>query len=615
MSVGVATALPYLGLAVWCKRNSRFCVTIAIVNVFASGQSIGNYRIISQIGSGGMGAVYLAEHPLIGKKVALKVIHRDLAQNREVIQRFFQEAKSVNKIGHEHIVTVHDFGQSEHGDHFYIMEYIDGITLANVLSNETVMEGQRVLHIGSQIAAGLAAAHAAGIIHRDLKPDNIMLTKRGRTDDYVKILDFGLAKVFSGESNGLTAVGVVLGTPQYMSPEACESRRDIDHRTDIYALGVLLFQMLTSRLPFDGATMGEILIKQVTTLPPPLRAFNSAVAPAIEQIVLRCLAKKPDDRFATMAALREALLAPDEYLSNRPPMAPARSLVPGEQGNDVASVLAHVEARKTLLANAASARDAARNAALPLPAPSPTLIGDVATMMPTHGPPSDPLMPALPAFVTNKTLRLPTPPPAPAVRPPRRWIPLLLVVSIGVGLGAVAGLAGRHGHTGRDGVASTSAADAATPAVAHVDALGATVPVSVPAAPADAAHAAPVRDAPAARVAVLDAAPVLDASASRDATATAMVNVAIVSVPPGADIIINSAPSVKTPATLTLPVGEVLVVLRLRGYATERRTITVSTSNVGTGAQLNVKLRKAASRPSGKGSGHDQDGLMNPGDL
>ncbi|MBP9088047.1 MAG: serine/threonine protein kinase, partial [Kofleriaceae bacterium] len=469
--------------------------------MLASGQSIGNYRIISQIGCGGMGAVYLAEHPLIGKKVALKVIHRDLAQNREVIQRFFQEAKSVNKIGHEHIVTVHDFGQSEAGDHFYIMEYIDGITLAKVLSNDTVMEGQRVLHIGSQIAAGLAAAHGAGIIHRDLKPDNIMLTKRGRTDDYVKILDFGLAKVFSGESNGLTAAGVVLGTPQYMSPEACESKRDIDHRTDIYALGVLLFQMLTSRLPFDGSTMGEVLIKQVTTLPPPLRAFNSAVAPAIEQIVLRCLAKKPDDRFATMAALRDALLAPDAYLASRPPMAPARSLVPGEAGLDVASVLAHVAARKAALAHAASAQ----GAALPLPAPAPTLVGDAAIMMPNHGPPSDPAMPAL---VTNNTLRLPTPPPPAAtpLRPPQRWIALVLVVGAGVGLGAVAGIAGRHGRGGSAATVHVSKVDAAT-SVASGDAMRSDAAI-------DAAAATVVRP---------------DAVLSRDAS------VPIAAVPAGSD--------------------------------------------------------------------------------
>ncbi len=572
--------------------------------MFVSGQSIGNYRIISQIGSGGMGAVYLAEHPLIGKKVALKVIHRDLAQNREVIQRFFQEAKSVNKIGHEHIVTVHDFGQSEEGDHFYIMEYIDGITLAKVLSNDTVMEGQRVLHIGSQIAAGLAAAHAAGIIHRDLKPDNIMLTKRGRTDDYVKILDFGLAKVFSGEGQGLTAIGVVLGTPQYMSPEACESKRDIDHRTDIYALGVLLFQMLTSRLPFDGATMGEILIKQVTTLPPPLRAFNSAVAPAIEQIVLRCLAKKPDDRFATMAALRDALLAPDEYLANRPPMAPARSLVPGEQGNDVASVLAHVEARKAALANAASAR----GAALPLPAPAPTLIGDVATMMPNHGPPSDPGMPALPAFVTNKTLRLPTPPPPVAARRSKRWIPLLLVVGVGVGLGGLAGLAGRPGRADIAVVSNPASTDAPIPTIANIDASQA-LPSSVDAPPMVTGSS----DAPAAT----DATPQRDAFTAGDArpsghdatVAVATVDVAITSVPPGAEITVAKNPPVKTPATLTLPVGDIAVVVRLRGYATDRRTL-----HVGLGASLHVVLRKVTGRP-GKGSGHDQDGLMKPGDL
>ncbi len=603
--------------------------------MFAPGQSIGNYRIISQIGSGGMGAVYLAEHPLIGKKVALKVIHRDLAQNREVIQRFSQEAKSVNKIGHEHIVTVHDFGQSEQGDYFYIMEFVDGVTLAKVLSNDTVMEGQRVLHIGSQIAAGLAAAHAAGIIHRDLKPDNIMLSKRGRTDDYVKILDFGLAKVFSGDSNGLTAVGVVLGTPQYMSPEACESRRDIDHRTDIYALGVLLFQMLTGRLPFEGATMGEILIKQVTTLPPPLRAFNSAVAPAIEQIVLRCLAKKPDDRFATMAALREALLAPDAYLANRPPMAPARSLVPGEAGTDFASVLAHVAARNAALASAASAR----GAALPLPAPAPTLIGDAATLMVNHGPPSDPLMPAIPAQVTHKTMRLPTPPPPPAVavRSPQRWIFLVLVLAVGVGVGAVAGLAGRHGQGGSAVQANSPSIDAAILVVGlglpaqdalldappsapmtadgFVNAADAAAAAAAPgdaaaaAAPGDAAAAAAPGDAAAAAAPGDAAMTPVPLSASHDAAvAGTTVEVAIATVPPGAIITIGTMPPFKTPATVTLPMGEVQVVTRLRGYTTDRRTMRVVA-----GASLKVELRKVVSRPPG--NGHDHDGLMNPGDL
>src|SRR5215468_5736753 len=161
-----------------------------------------------------MGAVYLAEHPLIGKKIALKVIHRELSGNKEVVQRFFQEARSVNKIGNEHIVEIHDFGVTDNGDHFYIMEYLDGQTLAALLSQKSSLEVMRALHIGSQIASALAATHAAGIIHRDLKPDNIMLMKRLGDPDFVKVLDFGLAKVLTSASAIKTAAGVLLGTPQ-----------------------------------------------------------------------------------------------------------------------------------------------------------------------------------------------------------------------------------------------------------------------------------------------------------------------------------------------------------------------------------------------------------------
>src|SRR6185312_4649729 len=254
--------------------------------------------------------------PLIGKRVALKVIHRELASNREVVQRFFQEAKAVNKIGSEHIVEIHDFGVTPENDHFYIMEYLDGKTLASVLHQERVIDIVRSLHIGAQIANALAAAHAAGVIHRDLKPDNVMLTSRLGDPDFVKLLDFGLAKMFAAGSASAvkTAAGVLLGTPQYMSPEACESRQTLDHRTDIYALGVLLFQMMTGVLPFDGETMGEVLVKQVTQLPPPPRQYNPNIPPSVEQILLRCLMKQPDARFPTMVALREALLDPEGYL-------------------------------------------------------------------------------------------------------------------------------------------------------------------------------------------------------------------------------------------------------------------------------------------------------------
>ncbi len=334
-----------------------------------------------------MGAVYLAEHPLIGKKVALKVIHKELATNREVVQRFFQEARAVNKIGNEHIVEIHDFGATPEGDNFYIMEYLEGKTLASVLTHSAVLDVMRSLHIGAQIAHALGAAHAQGIIHRDLKPDNIMLMQRMGNQDFVKVLDFGLAKMFQGGPSAVqTAAGVLLGTPQYMSPEACESKRDlIDHRTDIYALGILLFQMMTGVLPFNGDSMGEVLVKQVTALPPGPRGLNPNIPPSVEQILLRCLAKAPDARFPTMNALREALLDPERYLHASPPIAAARSVAPGE-GVTAQQVMAAAAQRQRELAQGNAATAAfAPNQGYPPPGAQPSGYAPTAALQPNLG--------------------------------------------------------------------------------------------------------------------------------------------------------------------------------------------------------------------------------------
>jgi serine/threonine protein kinase len=426
--------------------------------VITAGQSIGNYRILNKIGTGGMGAVYLAEHPLIGKRVALKVIHRELAGNREVVSRFFQEARAVNRIGNEHIVEIHDFGVTPEGDHFFIMEYLDGKTLASILSCEKAIDVVRSLHIGAQIANALAAAHAAGIVHRDLKPDNIMLMPRHGDQDFVKVLDFGLAKVFSAATAVKTAAGVLLGTPQYMSPEACESKRDIDHRTDIYALGVLLFQMMTGVLPFDGQSMAEILVKQVTALPPAPRGLNPAIPPSVEQILLRCLAKPVDARFATMQNLREALLDPEAYLRGSPPIAPARSVAPGEAVVDAKTAMVHVAQppppKTRLPTNPHS---------LPLPAPAPSLTGQGRTLL---GAPGEHLkvkqatagMPALapPQEFKMNTMRIATPL-GYSSRPPRKVWPVVLGLAVVLGLGGGVFSVAWCGHG--NGPAKTSGSD------------------------------------------------------------------------------------------------------------------------------------------------------------
>jgi eukaryotic-like serine/threonine-protein kinase len=286
------------------------------------GQAFGNYRILSRIGVGGMGMVFLAEHPHIGKRVALKIIHRDLAGHEEVVKRFLNEARAVNQIGSDHIVQIHDFGQTEAGEHFFIMEYLDGCTLAQALADGALEVG-RALHIGAQIAGALTAAHDTDIIHRDLKPDNVMLIRRLGDDDFVKLLDFGLAKFLSeADARKLTAAGVVLGTPHYMSPEACESKPNVDHRCDVYSLGVLLFQMTTGQLPFTGGTMGEVLIKQVVQPPPPPRSLAPHVPPAVEQVILRCLAKNPAARFQRMRELRDSLADLGKQVASAPSIDP-----------------------------------------------------------------------------------------------------------------------------------------------------------------------------------------------------------------------------------------------------------------------------------------------------
>jgi hypothetical protein len=258
-----------------------------------------------------MATVYLAEHPGIGKRVALKVIHPQHAQNEEMITRFFNEARAIIEVSHENVVEVLDFGQTPDGDNFIVMELLEGRTLGELLAEQPVLEEPRALHIAIQIADGLDAAHVAGIVHRDLKPDNIFLIHRHDSDDFVKVLDFGLAKLQAGV--GALAVrtreGSVLGTPHYMAPEQCEGRTDIDHRVDVYGLGCLLYQMLCGRVPFAGG-YGEVLVRHLREPPQLPSQINPKLSRGVEQIVLHALAKKKEFRFQSMKEMGEALRDP-----------------------------------------------------------------------------------------------------------------------------------------------------------------------------------------------------------------------------------------------------------------------------------------------------------------
>jgi len=284
------------------------------------GQVVGNYKITAKIGEGGMGVVFLAEHPVIGKKVALKVIHPDLARNPEVVSRFVMEAKAVNQIGHEHIVDIGDFGNTANGEFYFIMEYLQGESLADRLKREACLSQARALAVGAQIADALGASHDQGIIHRDLKPENIFLISRGGDPDFVKVLDFDLAKLTQVEEKVThkTRAGSVMGTPYYMSPEQGEGKIESDHRADIYSLGILLFEMLTGKVPFGGEGYGEIIVKHITHQAPSARKINPAISAAVEMVLYRALAKERDSRFQTMHEFREALLDPEGYLAGSP---------------------------------------------------------------------------------------------------------------------------------------------------------------------------------------------------------------------------------------------------------------------------------------------------------
>jgi serine/threonine-protein kinase len=284
------------------------------------GQTVGNYLVTQKLGEGGMGSVYLAEHPTIGKKVALKVLHPEFSSNPEVAERFFTEAKAVNAIGHPNIVDIVDYGviQAPGGRDrmvYFIMEYLSGTTLSQVIRAEAPLPPERALMIALQVADALAASHRTGIVHRDLKPDNIILIQRGRERDFVKLLDFGIAKLTSGDglSSHKTKTGLVLGTPAYMSPEQCEGRPNVDHRTDVYALGIVLYEMLVGRVPFIGEGYGDILVQHLTQRPIEPSRYRM-MSPHVEQVVMKALEKRPELRYPTMDEFSRAMADPVAYV-------------------------------------------------------------------------------------------------------------------------------------------------------------------------------------------------------------------------------------------------------------------------------------------------------------
>ena len=267
------------------------------------GQLVGHYKVVRKIGEGGMGSVWEAVHESIGRRVAIKVLRAQFSKEQGVVARFFNEAKAVNIVAHPGVVGSFDYGQLPDGTAYIVMEFLDGEALsARMKRLRAPMLGSDALRIGRQIASALAAAHVKGIIHRDLKPDNIIVVSDSEAagGERAKVLDFGIAKITQDSEgqaiSGMTQMGEVMGTPRYMSPEQCKGSARVDAKTDVYALGVIMFQMLTGKPPFDADGPGALMAMQIYQEPPTLRSIEPSVMPNAEKLVLTMLSKEQTAR-------------------------------------------------------------------------------------------------------------------------------------------------------------------------------------------------------------------------------------------------------------------------------------------------------------------------------
>ena len=517
------------------------------------GQTIGNYRVSVKVGEGGMGSVYLAEHPQICKRVALKVLHAEFASNPSVVSRFFNEAKAVNDIGHPNIVDVIDYGVLS-GQHpseqfvYFIMEYLAGQTLAQLVRAESPLPPERALTIALQCADALSASHRCEIVHRDLKPDNIILQQRGRERDFVKLLDFGIAKL-TGEQHGSnrTRTGIVMGTPAYMSPEQCEGKGNVDHRTDIYALGIVLYEMLTGRVPFIGDGYGEILIQHLTQSPISPSKFR-VLPPHVEVVVLKALEKDPEDRYPNMDEFMRAMANPVGYV---------------DAHGGVTGFL-----RSRLMPSVAGTPLPNLFPSALTPAPGSLGVVPISTVPPFGG------------ASTGKS----------------KTVPLLIggiVVVAGIIIGAVAMKSGKSSDAGQGSSGS------------NPDSVAALTP-DAPTKPQDAAPK-PV-DAAVRTVIVVDA--VVDAAAAK-------FSLTVTTVPAGADITIGDKTGKSPfTVELDPGLRSIKVTAKLAGFDARAETVALTPNSNPVNRDWKLKRKAGVPTVKGSGDGnHDGDGIMKPGEM